>query len=35
MQASWVPILGILGHMIVIWDTKKQKKTMMFGMKIN
>ena len=26
MKASWVPILGILGHMIVNWDTKKKKK---------
>ena len=28
-----MPILGILGHVIVDWNTKKHKKTVIFGLK--
>ena len=33
MKASCVPILGILGHVIVHWDTKKAKEKVIFGLK--
>ena len=33
LKASSVPILGILRYVIVNWDKKKHKKTVIFGLK--